>query len=199
MTVQTKHFYAFGPFRLDSEKRVLVRDGTPVPLAPKAAEALLALDPVHSLGKELARTRLGPSTYVNWRVSPEGLRIAVASPDQLGEQVRIIDLRNGTERNLQLPHGWIVRSLSWTADGNAMFAAGMSTGISWRALSWTGKPACFSIEGGVCGSVCFARHPTVVTWHLPSGPPTSPSTSRPKPSILACGSPQIGRSDTSGA
>ena len=36
MSWQTKHFYAFGPFRLDSEKRVLVRDGMPVPLAPKA-------------------------------------------------------------------------------------------------------------------------------------------------------------------
>jgi DNA-binding response OmpR family regulator len=43
MSGQTKHFYAFGPFRLDPEKRVLVRDDTPVPLAPKAAEALLLL------------------------------------------------------------------------------------------------------------------------------------------------------------
>lgn len=40
---QTKRFYAFGPFRLDPEKRVLVREGTPVPLTPKAAEALLML------------------------------------------------------------------------------------------------------------------------------------------------------------
>ena len=38
MSEQTKHFYAFGPFRLDSEKRVLVRDGVPVPLAPKVVE-----------------------------------------------------------------------------------------------------------------------------------------------------------------
>ena len=43
MPLQTKRFYAFGPFRLDTEKRVLVRDGTPVPLAPKTAEALLVL------------------------------------------------------------------------------------------------------------------------------------------------------------
>ena len=43
MALQTKHFYAFGPFRLDAEKRVLVRDGTPLLLAPKAAEALLVL------------------------------------------------------------------------------------------------------------------------------------------------------------
>ena len=43
MSMQTKHFYAFGPFRLDSEKRVLVRDGAPVSLAPKLAETLLLL------------------------------------------------------------------------------------------------------------------------------------------------------------
>jgi len=34
MSRQTKQFYACGPFRLDSEKRALVRDGAPVPLAP---------------------------------------------------------------------------------------------------------------------------------------------------------------------
>ena len=43
MSVHTKQFYAFGPFRLDSEKRVLVRDGRPVPLTPKTAEILLVL------------------------------------------------------------------------------------------------------------------------------------------------------------
>jgi serine/threonine protein kinase/WD40 repeat protein len=43
MALEMKHFYAFGPFRFDPEKRVLVRDGTPVPLAPKASEMLLVL------------------------------------------------------------------------------------------------------------------------------------------------------------
>src|SRR5271165_2361476 len=47
---------------------------------------------------------------------------------------------------------------------------GWQQSISWRALSWTGKPGCSSIEGGVSSSVFFARRPTVVTWHLPSGP-----------------------------
>jgi serine/threonine protein kinase/Tol biopolymer transport system component len=86
-----------------------------------------ALDPVQGLGKELARTKLGSSIYVKWRVSPEGLRIAVTSLDQLHEQVRIIDFRNGTERNLQLPHGWTIWSLGWTANGNALFTTGLST------------------------------------------------------------------------
>jgi pentatricopeptide repeat protein len=66
MTLQAKHFYAFGPFRLDSEKRVLVRDGTPVPLAPKAAEALLVL--VENAGrlvdKDDLMKRVWPDAFV---------------------------------------------------------------------------------------------------------------------------------------
>jgi len=65
-TPQTKHFYAFGPFRLDSEKRVLVRDGTPVPLAPKAAEALLVLvqNAGRLVGKDDLMRRVWPDAFV---------------------------------------------------------------------------------------------------------------------------------------
>ncbi len=43
MTVERRHFYTFGPFRLEAAERALLRDGRPVPLAPKAFEALLVL------------------------------------------------------------------------------------------------------------------------------------------------------------
>jgi DNA-binding response OmpR family regulator len=43
MTNEVRHFYAFGPFRLDSAKRVLLRDDKPVPLAPKPLDTLLVL------------------------------------------------------------------------------------------------------------------------------------------------------------
>ena len=43
MEKERKHFYAFGPFRLDTEERVLSRDSRPVALAPKAVETLLVL------------------------------------------------------------------------------------------------------------------------------------------------------------
>jgi DNA-binding winged helix-turn-helix (wHTH) protein/Tol biopolymer transport system component len=98
-----------------------------------------ALDAVQGRGKELARTMLGSPADLDWRVSPEGLRVAVASQAQLREQVRIIDFRNGTERNLQLPHGWIIWSPSWTADGNALFAAGLSTEFFMARIELDGK------------------------------------------------------------
>jgi serine/threonine protein kinase len=66
MTLQTKHFYAFGPFRLDSEKRVLVRDGVPVPLAPKATEILLVLveKAGHLVDKDALINRAWPDAFV---------------------------------------------------------------------------------------------------------------------------------------
>ena len=38
-----KRFYEFGPFRVDPEKEILLRDGEAVPLAPKTFQVLLVL------------------------------------------------------------------------------------------------------------------------------------------------------------
>src|ERR1700730_6505112 len=40
---ETKHFYEFGPFRLDPAERLLLRDGKALPLTPKAFDTLLLL------------------------------------------------------------------------------------------------------------------------------------------------------------
>lgn len=58
--------YEFGPFRLDVSERVLLRDGTPAPLAPKALELLLVL--VERRGSVVTKdeliARLWPDTFV---------------------------------------------------------------------------------------------------------------------------------------
>src|SRR5918997_6857733 len=56
MSGQKKHFYKFGPFRLDPVKRRLLRDGEPVPLTPKAFETLLAL--VRQSGRTVEKDEL---------------------------------------------------------------------------------------------------------------------------------------------
>jgi DNA-binding winged helix-turn-helix (wHTH) protein/Flp pilus assembly protein TadD len=43
MSSPGNHFYEFGPFRLDLAERVLLRDGRPLTLTPKAFDLLLAL------------------------------------------------------------------------------------------------------------------------------------------------------------
>ena len=98
-----------------------------------------ALDPTNGPGAELAETKLGMPEMLEWSISPEGSRIAVASQDQLREQIRILDPLNGTERNIQLPHDWKVWSLNWTSDGSALFAAVQTTGYFLARIDLNGK------------------------------------------------------------
>ena len=42
MSNLVKQFYELGPFRIDVANRLLLRDGEPLPLTPKAVDTLLA-------------------------------------------------------------------------------------------------------------------------------------------------------------
>ena len=66
MNEKTRHFYSFGPFRLDPSERLLILDGKPVPLAPKAFEVLLVLveNAGHLVDKDDLMRRLWPGTFV---------------------------------------------------------------------------------------------------------------------------------------
>ena len=66
MTEKIGHFYCFGPFRLNSRECLLVLDGKPVPLAPKAFEVLLVLveNAGHLVDKDDLMKRLWPGTFV---------------------------------------------------------------------------------------------------------------------------------------
>jgi serine/threonine protein kinase/tetratricopeptide (TPR) repeat protein len=66
MNEKTGHFYCFGPFRLDSRECLLVLEGKPVPLAPKAFEVLLVLveNAGHLVDKDDLMKRLWPGTFV---------------------------------------------------------------------------------------------------------------------------------------
>jgi len=61
-----KPVYEFGPFRLDTSDRLLLRDGRPVPLTPKAFETLVAL--VEHRGRLLEKDdlikKVWPDTFV---------------------------------------------------------------------------------------------------------------------------------------
>src|SRR5262245_21119271 len=61
-----KHLYAFGPFRVDALKRVLLNHGKPISLQPKAFDTLLVL--VENSGKLVEKDSLmkalWPDTFV---------------------------------------------------------------------------------------------------------------------------------------
>src|SRR5258707_7072458 len=64
--VEGKHFYEFGPFRLDPAERLLLRNNQTIPLTPKAFETLLLLveHSGHLLTKDELMSRLWPGTFV---------------------------------------------------------------------------------------------------------------------------------------
>ena len=66
MNTNPKHFYDFGPFRLDESERVLLRGEDVVPLTPKAFEILLVLvgSSGHVLTKEQLMKRVWPDSFV---------------------------------------------------------------------------------------------------------------------------------------
>lgn len=66
MSELKSHLYEFGPFRLDTEERCLVRDGCFIPLTPKAFELLLVLvrKSGHVVGKDDLMKELWPDCFV---------------------------------------------------------------------------------------------------------------------------------------
>ena len=88
MGEETRRFYEFGPFRIDAAERTLLRDGQPVPLTPKAFDALLLF--VESGGRTIERddlmNKLWPESFVeegNLKVTIFKLRKALGeSPDR---------------------------------------------------------------------------------------------------------------------
>ena len=79
MSIQTKRIYEFGPFRLDASERVLLRNGRPEPLPPKALEVLLMLveSSGHIVEKDELMNRVWPDSFVeegNLKVTVSMLR-----------------------------------------------------------------------------------------------------------------------------
>jgi DNA-binding winged helix-turn-helix (wHTH) protein/TolB-like protein len=62
----TKHFYEFGPFRLDAAEQLLLRDGNVVPLTAKVFDTLLLLveNSGHAPEKEELLQKVWPDTFV---------------------------------------------------------------------------------------------------------------------------------------
>src|SRR5215216_6595191 len=58
--------YIFGPFVVDTREGLLLRDGRPVQLTPKAFETLVALveNSGHCIGKEELMRRVWPDSFV---------------------------------------------------------------------------------------------------------------------------------------
>src|SRR5215813_15456571 len=66
MSASPKHLYQFGVFAVDTDQRVLLREGKPQPLAPKVFEtlAILVENSGRIVAKDVLMNRLWPDTFV---------------------------------------------------------------------------------------------------------------------------------------
>src|SRR5215831_8781875 len=66
MSVIGKHLYQFGVFAVDTDQRIVLREGKPLPLAPKLFETLLILVEHNGriVSKDELMSRLWPDTFV---------------------------------------------------------------------------------------------------------------------------------------
>jgi DNA-binding winged helix-turn-helix (wHTH) protein/pimeloyl-ACP methyl ester carboxylesterase/class 3 adenylate cyclase len=98
MTSAEKRFYEFGPFRLDLEERLLLREGKPVQLTPKAFDTLLALleNSGKVLEKEEMMRQVWPDTFVeeaNLAVNISLLRKALGNRADGGHYIETLPRR----------------------------------------------------------------------------------------------------------
>ncbi len=94
----TKHFYEFGPFRLDPVEGLLLRDGQAVALTPKAFDTLRVLieSSGHVLGKDELMSRVWPDSYVeetNLAQHISALRKVLGEREQGGQYIETVPKR----------------------------------------------------------------------------------------------------------
>ncbi len=92
-----RHFYEFGPFRLDVADRLLLREGQHIPLTPKAYETLLALveQNGHVIDKEELIEKIWPNTFVEEANLAKNISILrkILGGEQSGQYIETIPKR----------------------------------------------------------------------------------------------------------
>src|SRR5262245_33800879 len=77
MPKPNSHFYEFGPFRIDTLKRILMRDGEVVQITPKAFDILLAL--IERNGEALSKDDLMNAVWPDTVVEENNLTRNISS------------------------------------------------------------------------------------------------------------------------
>ena len=80
--------------------------------------------PARGRGSELRRFETPSPDFTNWRISPEGNRVALVD---FNDRVRVFDLSGGASRDLKVPSWTAFEYVAWAADGQSVFATGFSS------------------------------------------------------------------------
>jgi DNA-binding winged helix-turn-helix (wHTH) protein len=76
MSRQARRIYSFGPFQLDIEEQLLLRDGKAVPLKPKVFELLVVL--VQNSGHVVCKPELMKQVWADSFVEESNLTVGIS-------------------------------------------------------------------------------------------------------------------------
>ena len=77
MTLKTRGFYEFGPFRLEPEEHLLLRDRVPIPLPPKTFELLVFL--VHNHARLVTKEQIMQAVWQESFVEEANLTVSISA------------------------------------------------------------------------------------------------------------------------
>jgi DNA-binding winged helix-turn-helix (wHTH) protein len=77
MTLKLRHFYEFGPFRLEPEEHLLLSHSQPVPVAPKYFELLVFL--VQNHGRLVTKEQIMQTVWSGSFVEEANLTVAISA------------------------------------------------------------------------------------------------------------------------
>ena len=123
---------AGGPAELALEGRGPIASDCSTPPSSRCvmselAGAELTFSEVHPLrgrGRELRRIVTASPDFTNWRLSPDGNRIALVD---FGDRVRVFDLAGGSPADVSVPSWTASEFVAWAADGQGVFATATSS------------------------------------------------------------------------
>jgi hypothetical protein len=124
------------------ELRCPTRPGRPCVIGRMHDQDLVfyELDPMKGQGQELARTVVGKAReWVVWNLSHDGTQIALSNAEDLQDHVRVVDLKNHTQRDLPVPLS--VEGICWSFDGRGMYITGQTSEfmLLWLDLAGNSK------------------------------------------------------------
>ena len=81
------------------------------------------VQPVGGRGRELGRVITASRDFTNWRLSPDGARVALV---EFTDRIRVIDLGDSHTVNLNVSSWTAFEFVGWAHDGNGVFVTGLS-------------------------------------------------------------------------
>lgn len=144
MSVASKHFHQFGVFTVDSDQKVLLRNGVPLRLAPKVFDTLLILleNGGRIVEKEELMSRLWPDTFVeeaNLTFNIQQLRKVLGDDARHPQFIETVARRGyrfiaqaRSASTLNHPNVRIIHKIGETDDGRPSIAMGHIEGVTLR-------------------------------------------------------------------